>query len=68
MGRRRGSALISALFLLLVVTLFSLSAMQQIAQWRADEQRLLVHEKKTFQQRFEAWSAQQNATTTSTKD
>ncbi|WP_125708155.1 hypothetical protein [Lacticaseibacillus porcinae] len=68
MGRRRGSALLSALFMLLVVTLFSLSAMEQIAQWRADEQRLLIHEKQTFDQRFDVWSTQQNATTTSTKD
>lgn len=68
MGRKRGSALLSALLILFVVTLFSLAAMQQIAQWRAGYQSLLTHEKDTFKQRFDAWSRQQSTVTTDTKD
>lgn len=68
MGQKRGSALLSALVILLVVTLFSLSAMQQIAQWRADYQRLLVHEKATFNARLDTWSEQRSAANRESKN
>ncbi|WP_407892598.1 hypothetical protein [Lacticaseibacillus sp. N501-2] len=58
--KKRGSALLSAMLILLVVTLFSIRAMQQIAQWRADYQRTLSHEKATFNARFDAWSQQRS--------
>lgn len=68
MGRKRGSALLSAMLILLVVTLFSLGMMQQIAQWRAGYQSLLTHEKATFNTRFDDWSRQQNAADPESKD
>ncbi|KRL46086.1 hypothetical protein FD01_GL000539 [Lacticaseibacillus manihotivorans DSM 13343 = JCM 12514] len=58
----------SALLILFVVTLFSLAAMQQIAQWQAGYQSLLKHEKETFNTRFDDWSRQQSAATSDTKD
>lgn len=68
MAKKRGSALLSALLILFVVTLFSLGAMQQIAQWRSGYQSLLKHEKETFNNRFDDWSRQQSTATSESKD
>lgn len=68
MPKLRGSALLSAMLILLVVTMFALAAVQQVAQWRADYQRVLIHEKATFKTRFDAWQAQQSSAVSESKD
>ncbi|MFD1483851.1 hypothetical protein ACFQ5J_01130 [Lacticaseibacillus baoqingensis] len=55
MARRSGSALITAMVLLGIVTLLSLPVLQQMAQWRSGYSRLLQAEKAQLNANYQRW-------------
>lgn len=62
MIKRRASALVSAIMLLLLVTLISGAALRQFASWRVDYERRLQYEEKAFAAAFTTWKRTQSPT------
>ncbi|MFD1392158.1 hypothetical protein ACFQ3L_00950 [Lacticaseibacillus jixianensis] len=59
MTKRSGSALLSAIVLLALVTLISSAALQQFAAWRVDYQRRLRYEEQQFKVAYAWWNRHQ---------
>ncbi|KRN25349.1 hypothetical protein [Lacticaseibacillus camelliae] len=60
MTKRRASALISAIMLLLLVTLISGAALRQFAIWRVAYERRLTYEQKAFADAYVRWKRVQS--------
>lgn len=58
MARRTGSALVTAMVLLGIVTLLSVPVLQQFAQWRTGYVRLQRVDQAQLTKNYQAWVAQ----------
>lgn len=60
MIKRRASALLSAIMLLLLVTLVSTASLRQFASWRVTYTRQLQLEEQAFTAAYEKWKRTQS--------